>query len=115
LAELRGRPLILAEPGSALRETVMEACAAQGWSPVPLFEVGDPATVRFLAHSGLGVSVVPASWAGGPGPDVAVARLAEPAPRYRLSLLAPAAGLSPAGRLLHEQLRIALGTSDDGA
>jgi DNA-binding transcriptional LysR family regulator len=113
IADLRGRPLILAEPGSALRDTVVDACQAAGWSPVPLFEIGDPATVRRFAHAGLGVSVVPASWVEGPGPAVAVARLTEPAPRHRLSLVVPAAGLSPAGRLLHEQLRIALGGSDD--
>ena len=33
----------------------MAACQAEGFSPVPLFEVSDPATVRFLAHAGLGV------------------------------------------------------------
>jgi DNA-binding transcriptional LysR family regulator len=63
LADLRERPLVLAEPGSALRAAVLEACKAAGFSPVPLFEVSDPASVRFLVHSGLGASVVPASWA----------------------------------------------------
>ena len=71
MADLRGRPFILAEPGTALRETVMAACQAAGFSPVPLFEVSDPGTVRFLAHAGLGVSVVPASWLELPGPEVA--------------------------------------------
>jgi DNA-binding transcriptional LysR family regulator len=115
LGDLQGRPFVLPEPATALRATVMDACQAQGFSPVPLLEVGDPATVRYMAHAGLGASVVPVSWLDGPGPAVAVARLADPAPRYRLSLLVPAAGLSPAGRLLHEQLRIAFGAgSDDG-
>jgi DNA-binding transcriptional LysR family regulator len=107
VAELSTRPLILAERGTALRETVMAACAAAGFSPVPPFEVGDPATARFLAHSGLGASVVPASWLEAPGPEVSVARL-DPEPRLRTFLLAPAGGLSPAGRLLHAQLREAL-------
>ena len=62
VAELCARPLILAERGTALREAVMAACQEAGFSPVPPFEVGDPATARFLAHSGLGVSVVPVSW-----------------------------------------------------
>ena len=103
IAELSGRPLILAERGTALRETVMAACAEAGFSPVPPFEVGDPATARFLAHAGLGASVVPASWLDAPGPDVSVARL-DPEPRLRAFLLAPAGGLTPAGRLLHAQL-----------
>jgi len=108
IAELSGRPLILAERGSALRETVMAACAAAGFSPVPPFEVGDPATARHLAHLGLGASVVPASWLDAPGPEVSVARL-DPEPRLRPFLLAPAAGLTPAAGLLHAQLREALG------
>ena len=51
-----GAPFILAEPGTALRETVMAATQAAGFSPLPLFEVGDPATVRFLVRAGLGIA-----------------------------------------------------------
>jgi len=108
IAALSARPLILAERGSALREAVMAACAQAGFSPVPPFEVGDPATARYLAHAGLGASVVPASWLDAPGPEVSRSRL-EPEPRLRPFLLAPAGGLTPAGRLLHAQLREALG------
>jgi DNA-binding transcriptional LysR family regulator len=109
IGELRGRPFILAEPGTALRATVMAACQAAGFSPVPLFEVSDPATVRFLAHAGLGVSVVPASWLGQPGPEVAAAPLAEPAPRHRVALLVPDGRETPAGRLLRDALLDDLG------
>jgi DNA-binding transcriptional LysR family regulator len=104
LADLNGRPFVLAEPGSALRATVMDACQEQGFSPVPLLEVGDPATVRFLVGGGLGISLVPASWLDVPGPPVGVAALAEPVPRHRLSLVT-AGELPPAGRLLAERLR----------
>jgi DNA-binding transcriptional LysR family regulator len=103
LDALRGRAFILAEPGTALRETVMAASQAAGFSPLPLFEVGDPATVRFLVRAGLGISLVPASWLERPGPVVGAADLRDP-PRHRLQLLTPAAGTSPAGRLLHERL-----------
>ena len=103
LDALRGRAFILAEPGTALRETVMSAAQAAGFSPLPLFEVGDPATVRFLVRAGLGISLVPASWLERPGPVVGAADLRDP-PRHRLQLLTPAAGPSPAGRLLHERL-----------
>jgi DNA-binding transcriptional LysR family regulator len=108
LADLRGRPFILAEPGTALRETVMAATQASGFSPLPLVEVGDPGTVRHLVRAGLGISLVPASWLERPGPVVAAADLEQP-PRHRLSLLTPAAGPSPAGRLLCERLRQDLG------
>ena len=109
VGDLRGRPFILAEPGTALREAVMGACQAAGFSPIPLFEVSDPGTVRFLAHAGLGVSVVPGSWTEQPGPDVATAELAPPAPRHRVALLVPAGRETPAGRLLREALSEGLG------
>jgi DNA-binding transcriptional LysR family regulator len=108
LDDLRGRPFILAEPGTALRATVMAATQAAGFSPLPLVEVGDPGTVRHLVRAGLGISLVPASWLERPGPVVGAADL-DRAPRHRLSLLTPAAGPSPAGRLLLERLRSALG------
>jgi DNA-binding transcriptional LysR family regulator len=60
--------------------------------------------VRFLVNAGLGVSLVPASWLHDSGPAVAVAALAEPAPRHMLSLLA-AGELPPAGRVLAERLQ----------
>jgi DNA-binding transcriptional LysR family regulator len=107
IEDLRGRPFVLSEPGSALRATVMDACQRRGFSPVPLLEVGDPATVRFLVSAGLGISLVPVSWLVQPGPPVASAALAEPAPRHALSLLA-AGELPPAGRLLAERLQDAL-------
>ena len=49
---LNGRPFILAEPGTALRETVMAATQEAGYSPLPLVEVGDPQTVRHLVRAG---------------------------------------------------------------
>jgi DNA-binding transcriptional LysR family regulator len=104
LEDLRGRTFVLAEPGTALRELVMAACQAAGFSPVPLLEVGDPWTTRLLVSAGLGVSLVPLSWVERPGPAVGVARLAGRAPCHRLSLLTPAAGSSPVGGLLAERL-----------
>ncbi|HWK27605.1 MAG TPA: LysR substrate-binding domain-containing protein [Solirubrobacter sp.] len=103
LPALRGRPFILPEPGTALRDTVLDATQAAGFSPLPLFEVSDPPTVRFLVRANLGVSLVPASWLERPGPVVGAADLEDP-PRHRLHLLTPAAGASPAGGLLLERL-----------
>jgi DNA-binding transcriptional LysR family regulator len=104
LEDLRGRTFVLAEPGTALRELVMAACQAAGFSPVPLLEVGDPWTTRQLVGAGLGIGLVPLSWVERPGPPVGVARLTGSDPRLRLSLLAPAAGFSPVGRLLAQRL-----------
>jgi DNA-binding transcriptional LysR family regulator len=77
---------------------------AEGFSPVPLLEAGDPATLRELVHAGLGVSVVPASWLRAPGAAVEAVSLDGTAPRHRVDLLAAASGASAAGRLLHEHL-----------
>jgi DNA-binding transcriptional LysR family regulator len=106
---LRERPFILGEPGTALREVVAAACEAAGFGPVPLFEVGDPASVRVLVAAGLGVALVPASWTAEPAPGVATAALADPAPAHEPRLLARPEGLSPAAALLHGHLRATLG------
>jgi DNA-binding transcriptional LysR family regulator len=107
IEDLQGRPFVLGEPGTALRATVMAACQEHGFSPVPLLEVSDPTTVRFLVSTGLGVSLVPQSWLDQPGPPVSVAALVEPAPRHALSLLS-AGELPPAGRLLKDALELSL-------
>jgi DNA-binding transcriptional LysR family regulator len=105
LWDVRDRPFVLAEPGSALRETALAACARDGFGPVPLFEAGDPAAIRELVAAGLGVALVPASWARG---GTAVA-LAPPVPRHALQLLArTGAPATPPARLLHEHLRAEL-------
>jgi DNA-binding transcriptional LysR family regulator len=111
--DLRGAPFILAERQTALRDIVAAACVEAGFSPVPLFEVGDPSAVRFLAHAGLGIALVPASWLDLAGPDVGVAALSEPAPRHRVAVLALAGGPTPAGRMLAEHVRSALAQRDD--
>ncbi|WP_050897313.1 LysR family transcriptional regulator, partial [Patulibacter medicamentivorans] len=64
LWDVRDRPFVLAQEGSALRELAMAACAEAGFGPVPRFAIGDPATVRHLVAAGLGVALVPRSWAG---------------------------------------------------
>lgn len=104
LWDLRDRPFILAERGTALRDTVFAACESAGFGPVPPFEVGDPRTVRLLVSAGLGVALVPASWlAEEEGPEVGVAVLADPVPRHRVALVA-AADLPPAAALLRDWL-----------
>jgi DNA-binding transcriptional LysR family regulator len=107
LGDLRGRPFILTEPGTGLRELVVGAFADVGFSPVPLFELSDPTMVRFLVHAGLGLSVVPASWTTTPGPAVGTARLRS-ASRHALCLLSREGGLAPAAALLYDHLERSL-------
>ncbi|HWH10338.1 MAG TPA: LysR family transcriptional regulator [Solirubrobacteraceae bacterium] len=109
LSDLAGRAFILAEPGSGLREAVVAACQRAGFSPVPLFEISDSATVRHLVEAGLGISVAPSSWFEVPGPEVVAGRLARPAPRHRVSALTLATGRSPAADLLVAALQAVFG------
>jgi DNA-binding transcriptional LysR family regulator len=100
---LRGVPLILPEPGSALRELVVASCQAAGFSPLPPFETSDRRTIRSLAAEGLGYSAVPESWANGDGPNVGLAGFADPVPRYRVALVSHP-DLSPVAALLVDAL-----------
>ena len=85
------------------------ACAAEGFGPVPLFEVGEPTAVRFLVGAGLGVSLVPASWLSLEGPEVGVAKVAGATAVHAVALLTRRATPTPIARLLAEHLRATLG------
>jgi DNA-binding transcriptional LysR family regulator len=102
--ELRGVPVILPERGTALRELLAAGFAEAGFSPLPFFETSDPRTIRRLASAGLGVSAIPASWLEDPGPIVGIAEFADPAPTYRVALLAGSDGRRPVRDLLVEHL-----------
>jgi DNA-binding transcriptional LysR family regulator len=114
--ELRGIPVIMPERGTALRELIAAACAEAGFSPMPFFETSDPGTIRQLAASGLGVSVIPSSWLRDEGPRVGVAEFVDPPPTYRVALLASTDGRLPVRDLLLEHLtRFFAPRSDDRA
>jgi DNA-binding transcriptional LysR family regulator len=61
LGDLRDQALITLPPGTGLRSQLDEACAAAGFRPRIVFEVGDPRLLAQLAASGLGAAVLPAS------------------------------------------------------
>lgn len=105
VAALREHPLILAERGTALRRLVIDACQAEGFSPVPLLEASDPATVLTLVRAGLDVCVLPASWvAGEDGVGVTPTPLT-----LRTALVTGGGEPSPAAALLHAHLLERLG------
>jgi DNA-binding transcriptional LysR family regulator len=110
LWDVRDRPFVLAEPGSALRAEALAACAQEGFGPVPLFEVGEPTAVRVLVGAGLGVALAPASWRDVAGPEVGAATVAGATAAHALALLTRrGGGATPVARLLAEHLRAALG------
>lgn len=105
LWDVRDRPFVLAEAGSGLRASALGACAAEGFGPVPLFEVGEPTAVRLVVGAGLGVALVPASWTAVAGPEVGVATVAGTAATHAPSLLTRRDGLSPVAQRMAEQVR----------
>jgi DNA-binding transcriptional LysR family regulator len=104
LWDVRDRPFVLAEPGTGLRDSALAACAAEGFGPVPLFEVGEPTAVRLLVGAGLGVALVPRSWTDQAGPEVGVATVAGTAATHAPAVLTRRDGVAPVARLLVESL-----------
>jgi DNA-binding transcriptional LysR family regulator len=106
LDELRGRPVVMPERGTALRELLLGAFTEAGFSPLPLFETSDPQTIRQLVAAGLGLSVVPDGWLDEDGPPIAALPLQLPA--YRIAMLATTEPRVPARDLLADHLARAL-------
>ncbi len=106
--DLRGRPVILPERGTALREVLDDAFAGAGFSPVPLFETSDPGTIRQLVGAGLGLSIVPAGWLADGTPGAVTVALATPLAPYRIAVLAAIEPRVPARDRLVEHLVAAL-------
>jgi LysR family transcriptional activator of glutamate synthase operon len=102
LDDLRGRPVIMPERGTALRELLVRAFSAAGFSPLPFFETSDPHTIQDLVAAGLGLSIVPSGWLADDGPPVV--RIPLELPAYRIAVLAISEPRVPARDLLGEYL-----------
>jgi DNA-binding transcriptional LysR family regulator len=86
MAELAGEPFISFRAGARLRELLVAAGREAGFEPEVTLESNEPQRVRRLVSRGLGVAILPRSDGEGPGADVAVARLTEPALRRDITL-----------------------------
>lgn len=79
LAEIRDEPFVCLPEGSGLHGILL--AAASGFEPRVQFQTHSAASIRELVAAGLGVALLAASAARGPGPAVDVHRL-EPAPAH---------------------------------
>jgi LysR family transcriptional activator of glutamate synthase operon len=79
MAELAGEEFISFRDGARLRELLVGAGRTAGFEPLVKLESNESQRVRRLVARGLGVAILPRSDAEGPGADVAVATLREPA------------------------------------
>jgi LysR family transcriptional regulator, transcription activator of glutamate synthase operon len=79
MAELSGEQFISFRDGARLRELLVGAGRTAGFEPLVKLESNESQRVRRLVARGLGVAILPRSDVEGPGADVAVATLREPA------------------------------------
>jgi DNA-binding transcriptional LysR family regulator len=85
VAGLDGVDLVLYGSGSAVREIIVSALAAQGATPRVRFQTREYSTARALASAGLAVAILPRSVAEEPGHAVRLVRL-EPEPTWTPAL-----------------------------
>ena len=97
LAELAGEPFVMHVSGhrSSMHEHVLAACAAAGFRPPSITEVGETATLVVFVAAGLGVALVPAPVRSLALAGVAYVELTEPA-TIDLALATRAGEASPA-------------------
>jgi LysR family transcriptional activator of glutamate synthase operon len=79
MAELAGERFVSYREGARLRELLVSAGHAAGFEPVVVLESNESHLIRRLVARGLGVAILPRSAAEGPGAEVAIATLTEPA------------------------------------
>jgi DNA-binding transcriptional LysR family regulator len=102
---LAGQRLIGFEHGSSVRALVDEACTRAGVQPDVALEGNDLALVRSLVAEGIGLAILPRTFAELPGPPVAV-RALSPALRMVVALWwRRGRHLSPAARAFVEFAR----------
>lgn len=79
MAELAGEVFISHREGARLRELLTAAGRHAGFEPDVKLESNESARIRRLVGRGMGVAILPRSDAVGPGADVAVVNLTDPA------------------------------------
>jgi DNA-binding transcriptional LysR family regulator len=87
LDSLEDEPLIAPITGASLRLALEEALEAVGASARVSYESNEAATIRALTAQGLGVSVLPRSFADSPGPELVPIAIVPKLPRIPVSVL----------------------------
>jgi DNA-binding transcriptional LysR family regulator len=86
MAELADERFVTYRPGARLRELLLSSARVAGFEPRIALESNESGLIRRLVARRLGVAIVPRSDAAGPGDELAVATLVEPAVRRDITL-----------------------------
>jgi LysR family transcriptional regulator, transcription activator of glutamate synthase operon len=105
LAEVRDEPFVCLPPGSGMYDLLAEAATAAGFEPRIDFQASSPGIIRELVAAGLGVALMAASTATGPGPAVAACELVAPPRHPPIAIIAPRGPAAPATRAFVAHLR----------
>jgi LysR family transcriptional regulator, transcription activator of glutamate synthase operon len=105
LAEVRDEPFVCLPPGSGMHDLLAEAATAAGFEPRIDFQASSPAIIRELVAAGLGVALMAASTATGPGPAIAACEIAAPPRHPPIAIIAPRGPAAPATRAFLAHLR----------
>ncbi len=109
LAELASESFVIYEPGSMLRDVVMAAGAAAGFTPRIALEASSNDTVRAFIAAGFGIALLPRSLTAALGPPIAVVEVSAPRVVRTVSIAWRRHGtLAPATRATLELLRTSL-------
>jgi len=105
LAEVRDEPFVCLPPGSGMYDLLAEAATAAGFEPRIDFQASSPTIIRELVAAGLGVALMAASTATGPGPAVAACELVAPPRHPPIAIIALSGPTAPATRAFVAHLR----------
>ncbi len=86
MADLAGQEFISFRAGARLRELLLSAAREANFEPRVTLESNESQRIRRLVSRGLGVAILPRSDAVGPGADVSVIKLVNPALRRDITL-----------------------------
>jgi len=88
-----------------MHDLLAEAATAARFEPRIDFQASSPAIIRELVAAGLGVALMAASTATGPGPAIAACELAAPPRHPPIAIIAPREPAAPATRAFIAHLR----------
>lgn len=75
LDQLADESFVMHQPGSAVRDQILRACAAAGFRPRIGLETGEMSAARAFVASDLGITILPRSSLASPGPSVSTVKI----------------------------------------